>query len=490
MNRRSPSAHRLASVLTPPQSRWTESEAVALGAASFGAFLLWLWARAHCPPAISDDDFARVVIAQKFAQSPRLDPSGTSWLPMPFYFDGLYMMLRGATLEAAREAAGLRSVLSALLVFTSARKLGIQRIPALITAWFPFVWSSLSILTVATVPEYFTAALVLSASIGIVTVQSTRAMIGAMVALLIATLSRYEVWAIAFALSLVPTIRAPRRPFWTLSALLGPLLWCLHGALHHGDAFFFVSRVANYKAALGEAHQPWIWVLLAYPRALFELEPLLLASGAASLLLLRKARAPMKTVLWVGSILGFQVLALTLTALGNAAPTHHPERALLVIWLALPLLPALAWTKLRPKGQLSLPVWSVAGLAVGLGAYFQWQRPKSYYADRTMEVRIGQALRRAQDSKALSTVLATSDYGYFAIEAAAGHPQRFHIAHDHDPRRQADALGLGEQTRRSIGQSGASWLVLPICLDFIVQERESSSKIYAENRDFLVLGPR
>jgi len=461
-----------------------------LGAVLLGAGLLWLWARAHAPSAISDDDFARVVIAQKFAQNPKLDPSGTSWLPVPFYFDGLYMMARGATLQAAREAAGLRSVLSALLVFSAARRLGIQRLPAILCAWLPFVWPSLNILTVATVPEYFTAALALRAIAGVLTTNSPCGMVGALLALFLATLSRYEVWALAFALSAFVLLRRPRRAMWSLSLLLGPLLWCLHGALHHNDAFFFVTRVANYKAALGEAHQPWTRVLLAYPRALVELEAFLVGASVAALLVLLGTRMRLKNGLWISAILGFQILALMLTGLGNAAPTHHPERALILIWLAMTFVPALAFTELKLRHGPTLKTWSVAGLALALGAYFQWQRPTSHYAERAAEVSIGETLRLAQASRPSPTVLATSDYGYFAIEAAAGHPERFHIAHDHDPRRQKDSLSLGEQTRTMVRHTGAGWLVVPVCLDFIVQEREASSRIYGENRDFVVIGPR
>src|SRR4051794_3443153 len=35
--------------------------------------------------ALSDDDYARVAIAEAFAGAPRLDPSHTSWLPFPFW---------------------------------------------------------------------------------------------------------------------------------------------------------------------------------------------------------------------------------------------------------------------------------------------------------------------------------------------------------------------------------------------------------------------
>ena len=44
---------------------------------------------------ISDDDFARVTIAQTFASHPKVDPSGTSWLPFPFWAMGAAMLLFG-----------------------------------------------------------------------------------------------------------------------------------------------------------------------------------------------------------------------------------------------------------------------------------------------------------------------------------------------------------------------------------------------------------
>ncbi len=35
--------------------------------------------------ALSDDDYARISIAQHFTREPSFDPSGTSWLPAPFW---------------------------------------------------------------------------------------------------------------------------------------------------------------------------------------------------------------------------------------------------------------------------------------------------------------------------------------------------------------------------------------------------------------------
>ena len=57
--------------------------------------VLWLGFR-----ALSDDDYARVVIAQSFAHAPSLDPSGSSWLPLPFWLYGTILGLAGRALEA------------------------------------------------------------------------------------------------------------------------------------------------------------------------------------------------------------------------------------------------------------------------------------------------------------------------------------------------------------------------------------------------------
>src|SRR5215204_3578287 len=55
--------------------------------------------------ALSDDDYARIVIAQRFAAQPSLDPSGTSWLPFPFWVHGSMMALFGREPSVARATA-------------------------------------------------------------------------------------------------------------------------------------------------------------------------------------------------------------------------------------------------------------------------------------------------------------------------------------------------------------------------------------------------
>src|SRR5215468_7516678 len=71
--------------------------------------------------AVSDDDFARVVIAEQWAHAPRLDPSGTSWLPLPFWVTGAALLGLGRSLLVARGVSLLLGVGAALAVYVGAR---------------------------------------------------------------------------------------------------------------------------------------------------------------------------------------------------------------------------------------------------------------------------------------------------------------------------------------------------------------------------------
>src|SRR3954469_25143132 len=75
--------------------------------------------------AISDDDYSRVVIAARFAHQPSLDPSGTSWLTLPFWLYGVPMAVFDDSLGTARVVAVLLGAASAVLVWASARVLGL-----------------------------------------------------------------------------------------------------------------------------------------------------------------------------------------------------------------------------------------------------------------------------------------------------------------------------------------------------------------------------
>src|SRR5438270_1048797 len=80
---------------------------------------------------VSDDDFARVTIAQSFAHAPKLDPSGTSWLPFPFWSLGLAMMLLGRSLEVARAFSIALASAAATLPYLALRRAGAPRAHAL-----------------------------------------------------------------------------------------------------------------------------------------------------------------------------------------------------------------------------------------------------------------------------------------------------------------------------------------------------------------------
>src|SRR5262249_23035763 len=74
--------------------------------------------------ALSDDDYARVTIAQRFAGHARLDPSGTSWLPFPFWTTGAVMKLLDPSLDVARLAAALFAIFATWLLFAAGRVWG------------------------------------------------------------------------------------------------------------------------------------------------------------------------------------------------------------------------------------------------------------------------------------------------------------------------------------------------------------------------------
>ncbi|HEV8550575.1 MAG TPA: hypothetical protein VGQ57_16130, partial [Polyangiaceae bacterium] len=109
--------------------------------------------------AVSDDDYARVVIAQRFAEAPALDPSGTSWLPLPFWIYGTAFATFGGSLAVARGVAIALALGSMWLLLVAARWLGAGRFGAvagvLVAAVFP--WSAW--LGAAPVPEVPSAAL-------------------------------------------------------------------------------------------------------------------------------------------------------------------------------------------------------------------------------------------------------------------------------------------------------------------------------------------
>src|SRR5262249_22967087 len=128
-----------------------------------GAAVLWLGFR-----AVSDDDFARVVIAEQWAHAPKLDPSGTSWLPLPFWLNGAAMLALGRSVDVARAAALALGVGSMAAVYVAARWVTGRRDAAVLGALLCAVLPWSARLGVATVPELPTAALTVLAMASIV----------------------------------------------------------------------------------------------------------------------------------------------------------------------------------------------------------------------------------------------------------------------------------------------------------------------------------
>lgn len=435
--------------------------------------------------AVSDDDFARVVIAQGFAASPALDPSGTSWLPFPFWWTGSVMMVFGRSLAVARATAFVTAILAALLLLIAARWLARGPVGALFGALLACLVPYGSWLGVATVPDYSTAALIVLAIASVASRDPCRRLLGA-AALLAATLCRYEAWPVAAGWVLwtawdawcadasydgageVRACSRARRVF-VLAAVVGvagPAFWVIHGVFRHGDPWFFVARVADYQAALGRGTSSIGAGVLGVPRALMQFEPELVAVTAAvgsALWLCRRHtrhsafRRPLLLALAL-------VLFLVVGQVRAAAPTHHEERALLSVWLLAALFVGDSlvwlWQNLDVSGR-----WRLAALVVpllGLALVLRDSLVKlDPFVDRSNEVDIG--LMTARVASTGDVLIDTPDYGFFAVMAAVGAPERARPVDDRDPRRPRGPNPFVSHAvlRRTLHErGGAAWLVV------------------------------
>jgi hypothetical protein len=381
---------------------------------------------------VSDDDYARVVIAERFAHAPSFDPSGTSWLPCPFWLQGTAMLALGRTLSTAHAVAWLSGLASVLIGYAGLRAASVPRATAWVVTALVATSPWNTWLGVATVPEAVTAALAFA---GVMTMSSPRWRLTGALALFLAALSRYEAWPVCgcfAAQSLVAAVRAPsverRRALVAAAiALAGPCLWMAWNAHAHGSPVHFLTRVAAFHERHAAAI-PLAERLLAYPRALVRGAPEIVALGALGLLGGVEARArwrgPLRTT---GLVLAF----LEVGEIVGGAPTHHAERALVLVWWVLggfgvdgvrAFVVRRAWA--RPKRE----AWAVALAVVATGAIVgEWlDRMRAHPAaapeeDRTAQVARGLSLR-ADDTAAVTVVPCA--YEHFALMAAFGAPER------------------------------------------------------------------
>jgi hypothetical protein len=409
----------------------------------FVASLLSSWALHRAGfQQISDDDYARVTIAQRFVVAPKLDPSGTSWLPFPFWLLGGVLAAAGRSLAHARVAG---AVLNALFL-VAPRLIGEGRLPRaalngamlllLATPWVAWV-------AAAPVPEALVVGAVAAAAL--VTTSSQRSWVAA-VLLLAATLSRYEAWPCAI---LWPLLTLPHRPVdagatprfskvalgYAFLPLLGPVAWLVANRLNHGDALHFFARVSGFRQRIGASELPFFEKLATYPRALVAVAPeTLLASAlaAAGLALSRNSQETRNFVQrwWralalAGGLFAFLVYGI----LKDGAPTHHPERpllpvvAILLFFLGDAVALALRTAPVRARA-------STVALAAFLGVYVaartaqEWRMfPGNTAAERRGEALAAGAAHRGERG----LVLRPCAYEHFAFLAAHGAPELVEI---------------------------------------------------------------
>ena len=403
--------------------------------------------------AVSDDDFARVVLAETWAHTPKLDPTGSSWLPFPFWIQGIVLAIAGRSLDIARATSLVLGLFSAVIVYLAAR--WITRDPkaalcgAVLAAVFP--WSAR--LGVATVPELPTAALTLLALASLVPGDSdapvtSRRLLGAL-ALLAATLSRYEPWPIAAGFALLTLLDARRaspadRARLLASAALavtGPIAWIAWNYRAHGEALHFLTRVAAYKKALGAGgDESALTRLLAYPVALVREEPELFLALAAIVAVATITRLPALRARLARFnrplILGLaQIAALSLAMIKDGAPTHHPERAVLVVMLLAALITGDLLAALLASPATRTPAIASTLLAVILASLVI--RPRitadESFVPRIDQVAIGRAAR-ARMAAGDRVLVEIVGYGYLAMVAAIGRPEDAVLDRSIDPR--------------------------------------------------------
>jgi hypothetical protein len=439
--------------------------------------------------AVSDDDYARVVIAQRFAEAPALDPSGTSWLPLPFWLYGSAFFVAGPDLGVARGVALALGAVSAVLVLIAARWLGASRVGALAAGVVAAALPHSAWLGAATVPETLSASLTALGVAGFTSDDQKRRLAGA-AALGAACWCRYEAWSVTVAVALFAILSAARKRdiarLLPAGVALAPMgLWVAHGLVRHGDALFFWKRVSAYKHALGG--EPALDRAFGPLVALVQKEPHLCFALAAAFVALRVRGLP-QPLPRVGVLLASAIALLASLVIGEAtggAPTHHPERALLPLWyLAAAALGAAFGALTEGAAQLlRSPVTHVAALLVA--ASLLRAADPTGFVDRSHAVDIG---TRARELGAPALRIDTPDFAYLAVTAAFGNPQRATPFDDRDPRhpRPPNVFESTESLRQSLAETPGAFLVATRAHE---RTARALGRVRAENPQFILVEP-
>lgn len=414
--------------------------------------------------AVSDDDFARIVIAQRFAAAPKLDPTGTSWLPLPFWTMGGAMRVLGSTMEIARGLSIGAAALSGGLVAAVAIAAGMKRrrviAASIVAATMPWAMQ----LAVATVPEVPAACCAAAGAIALASISPRVRMVGA-VAILASTLSRYDAWPLAIAFGLFTLYDAhARRDRRMLApavvAGLGPVAWSAWQWFRYGDAFRYLRLVRSYRRALGQGPSlvaRWI----GYPYGVVEEMREALAAGilGASSALSLERRGKRTEIDWRRPLILalLQLVVLIAGDVRDGAPTHHPERALLgpatiVIFAAGDAIfewleDTRSWSKRIVFSSLAfvaLSSWIALRLHRSLPWYAAAPRPRELAAGRALAL-LPRETRVLIDTRDLPG--GALDYGYYAVLAAFGRPSLAEVDRDQDPRKPRGASSFEDASR-------------------------------------------
>jgi hypothetical protein len=383
---------------------------------------------------VSDDDFARTVIAEQFAHAPKLDPSGTSWLPVPFWVTGAVMAVAGRSLSVARATAVVLGALSVAAPYVAMRAIGVARRTALGATLVAMVLPWNAWLGVATVPEAWTGALAGAAMIAMANA-ATRSYAAA--ALLVVSLSRYETWSAdvvlaAFCARDVIRGRTPHRQ-WAVAllALAGPALWLAWNAYAHGDPLHFLARVSAFRRAIGADQVPLSEKLLAYPRVLVVETPEEAALGLVGMSalawspVLRRRWAP--AAVCVAATFAFLIVG----DVRDGAPTHHPARALSPLWWVFVGMGADALgtsvARLDPsRGRFVRGVLVGASIAWLASLPLRWKGSPGRSDVERRDAQIAHGLDMRRRSVA-SAEIAPCAFEHFALMAAWGRPEGAHV---------------------------------------------------------------
>ncbi len=432
-------AAALQPAMTPRRERVIDALALGTTKLAFGAWVLHT-GFTH----VSDDDYARTVIAAAFAHAPRLDPSGTSWLPFPFWVAGLAMMATARSLAVARVVAVVLGAAAVIAPYLAMRTMGMTRSAAWLATFVAMALPYSAWLAVATVPEGWVGAITAAA---LLAMGSTRARPWCAAALLGASLSRYDAWAacavfVAFCalqarrrLERVPACyvhagrsKPARDLLCGVAAAAGPLGWMAWNAHAHGSALHFVTRVTAFRHAVGGADAPLASKLLGYPGSLLADTPEVALLIVVGLIGIATDASVRRRWVWPTAA-GAAVLAFLVAGdLGDGAPTHHPGRALSALWWLGAALgidaAATAIARVRPSWRK--PGLGVAGALLGLWLMALPGRVRAAPGESDAERRDVQIERglSMRDRGVASAEITPCAFEHFALLAAWGAPER------------------------------------------------------------------